>query len=94
MTKELKPDILQMLEIGRECGLIYFEEAYHNYLNHYDCFFLIERLQEQMTEFKDELLKAQLLEADEEGTLYLKSMSIENAIKQVKLINIAEGILQ
>jgi hypothetical protein len=84
MTNELKPNILQMLEIGRECGLTYLEEAHYNYMNHYDCFFLIDKFQEQCVDFTNELVKYDLVGTDEDGILFLKSISIEHAIKQIK----------
>lgn len=37
----IKPSVLGMLEVGKACGLFTLEEAYSNYMNHYDCFFLI-----------------------------------------------------
>jgi len=47
----LKPDIKQMLTIGAGCGLTTVAEAYDNYMNHYDCFFLIDDYQAQNAQF-------------------------------------------
>jgi len=44
-----------MLMIGGGCGLKTVKEAYANYMNHYDCFFLLEDYNNQMKQFAQEL---------------------------------------
>lgn len=43
-NKKLKPDILQMLNIAKDCGLVTVGEAYDNYMAHYIMFFLYSRV--------------------------------------------------
>lgn len=79
----LKPNVLQMLEIARECGLIMLGEAYSNYMLHYDCFFLISDIENQQNKFFEELKDYNLLEEyDNKWTLL--NISIEHAIDLVK----------
>lgn len=54
------PSIEEMLQIGLNCGLSTVEEAYTNYLNHYDFFFFIPKLKEQSDKFTNELKAASL----------------------------------
>jgi hypothetical protein len=51
----LKPSVMQMLEVAQGCELKTLQEAYDNYMLHYDMFFLIEKYQEQYSEFVAEL---------------------------------------
>lgn len=76
----IKPSIQQMLEIGQDCGLSSLDEAYGNYLNRYDMFFLISDFQNQMREFTEQLVILGLTE-QYEGSLSLKEISIEEALK-------------
>lgn len=55
MTEELKPSVAQMIIVGYRCGLKTLEEAYNQYLSHYDCFFLIDKFHEQHDEFLQQL---------------------------------------
>lgn len=71
-----------MLDIGKACGLNMVEEAYHNYMNHYDCFFLISDYQTQYVEFCNTLLEKGLVTADSEGALTLVDMTIDEAFKK------------
>jgi len=64
---ELKPSIEQMIQVGKDCGLSTLEEAYNNYMNHYDCFFLIEKFHEQLRVFAVDLALAGLLEEVEDN---------------------------
>lgn len=57
----LKPDIKQMLTLGKGCGLHTLDEAYNNYMNHYDCFFLISDYAAQYKQFKTELIDVGLV---------------------------------
>lgn len=67
----LKPDVRQMIEIGMDCGLQSVEEAYYNYMNHYDCFFLIKNYQQQYRDFLRDLGIADLQEETEVGKIRL-----------------------
>lgn len=73
---ELKPSVLQMLLLGQDCGLLTVDDAYSNYMNHYDCFFLIDRFQEQHQVFVEELKSLGFVEGDR-----FKDMAIDEAIK-------------
>ncbi len=55
MKNELKPDVIEMLNIGEGSGLIFLEEAYFNYMRHYDLFFNMEKYSEQYYEFMDKI---------------------------------------
>ena len=76
---ELKPSVMQMLDIGKACELHTVEESYDNYMGHYDCFFLIEKYGEQYNRFLGEL-KALGLVVDNR----IVDMPIDEAIKKVK----------
>ena len=65
MTSILRPDVLQMLVIGKDCGLATLSEAWNNYMNHYDCFFLISDYVNQKVQFDADLIKLDLVEADQ-----------------------------
>ena len=52
----LKPSIRQMLVIAGGCGLKTLDEAYNNYMNHYDCFFLISDFNAQHTQFVRDMI--------------------------------------
>lgn len=73
---ELKPSVLQMLLLGQDCGLLTVDDAYSNYMNHYDCFFLIEKFQEQHQVFVEELQSLGFVDGCQ-----FKDISIEGAIK-------------
>lgn len=45
----------EMLQIGFDCGLTTVEEAYSQIMSHYDCFFLIENINEQLQAFNERL---------------------------------------
>ena len=62
--EDLKPNIAQMLTIAKGCDLSTLEEAYQMYLNHYDCFFLIEKFQEQSQWLAAELFKLGFVDAN------------------------------
>lgn len=76
---ELKPSVLQALEVGEGCGLLTLKEAVGNYLNHYTMFFLIAKYAEQYTSFVDELKSLGFI-LDKE----LIDISIADAIKVCK----------
>ena len=78
----IKPDVLQMLLLGKDVGLETLSEAYSNYMNHYDCFFLIDSFDQQYVEFKREIEDFKLTEKQGD-TVNLKNLSIDEAIKIV-----------
>jgi len=44
----MKPMTIEAtIQIGYDCGLTTFDEAYSNIIHHYDCFFLMEHFHEQ-----------------------------------------------
>lgn len=77
----LKPDVLQMLVIGKGCGLTFVKEALGQYLSHYDCFFLIDKYAEQMAQFVRELEELGLLIRISPGELEPVEMLIDEALK-------------
>ena len=80
-SETLKPNILQMLEIGKDCGLDTVQEAYENYSNHYDMFFLISDIRNQTKVFHEELFEIGLLER-KDGKMYsIPERSIDEAIE-------------
>ena|ERR1019366_4819350 len=80
---ELKPNVVQMLEIGRDCGLSMLGEAYQNYMNHYDCFFLIEDYTNQYDKFVADLTVAGLV-TYVDAFPHLLDMTIEQALIKAK----------
>ena len=52
---ELKPSVAGMIQIGYGCGLSTLDEAYGQYMRHYDCFFLLDKFHEQNAEFTQQL---------------------------------------
>lgn len=73
---ELKPSVLQMLLLGQDYGLLTVDDAYSNYMNHYDCFFLIDKFQEQHKDFVEELQSLGFV-----GGGRFKDVTIDEAIK-------------
>jgi len=48
----MKPlTIEQTIQIAHDCGLNWLDEAYDNVMRHYDCFFEIARLNEQIAAY-------------------------------------------
>jgi hypothetical protein len=76
----LKPDIKQMLEVGMDCGLSMLEEAYTNYMTHYDLFFSLGDYQAQYLVFAGNLRNLGLIDEDD----YLKEVSIEDCLKIIQ----------
>ena len=67
MTK-LVPSIDEMLLIGHGCGLTTLDEAYSNYMNHYDMFFLVDEYATQYNVFlRDLAIRGYLEEVEVEG---------------------------
>lgn len=79
----MKPSVKDLLEIGKGCGLEHIEEAYNNYMLHYDLFFSLDNYREQYNELIKELKSFCLLEETEDG-LYLVDISIEEALEKIK----------
>lgn len=75
----LKPNIRQMLEIGKDLGLTTLDEAHSNYMRHYDCFFLISDFQEQNNKFVIDIITLGWLDE----TKYLKDLTIEECLEQL-----------
>lgn len=84
MTHSVTPSILQMLTTGEACGLGYLDEAYSNYMLHYDMFFYIPEFAEQHNAFIKELLECELAYMTGEKTFGLANISINDAIEQYK----------
>lgn len=77
--------VREFLEIGKGCGLDHIEEAYNNYMLHYDLFFIIDKYAEQYKEFIDELHEHNLLETTDEG-LMLLDISIDEALERIDVV--------
>jgi hypothetical protein len=56
-----KMTVQKMLQVGYDCDLVHIEEAYSMITSHYDVFFLIENLQQELQEFFELLKNADLL---------------------------------
>ncbi|WP_033928919.1 hypothetical protein [Vibrio cholerae] len=79
------PCVKQMLEIGKECGLVYAAEAYTNYMNHYDCFFSVKNYSEQLGEFNRSLVPIGVAYRDASGYLLLNyELTIEEALSKLE----------
>lgn len=68
-----------MIQLGYDCGLTTVTQAYSCLMNHYDAFFLIEQINEQVSESHNSLVIAGLAEAKRQ--IKLIEMSIEDAAK-------------
>lgn len=77
----LKPSVLQMLRIGKGCGLTYVGEAYNNYMNHYDCFFLLSDYENQLRQFEQDLKDCGFVVKTDSG-YGIKDITIKEALKQ------------
>lgn len=80
MEDELKPSVAQMLQVGYSCGLSTLDEAYSQYMSHYECFFLIDKYQEQYAVFVQELKDLGFTEQID-GVNELLSLSIDACAK-------------
>ncbi len=80
IMEELKPSVAQMIQIAYSCGLNTLEEAYNNYMLHYDCFFLIDKINEQHVDFMQELKDLGFTE-QVDGINELLSLSIDACAK-------------
>ena len=72
------PDIREMLDVAEGCGLNTLEEAYSNYLNHYDMFFYIPEYGAQMKTFTEQCIEKGFTETFD-SRLKLKELTIEQA---------------
>ena len=84
---DLKPSVKQMLEIGEGCGLVHIDEAYSNYLNHYDCFFYIPEYHQQHAEFVEELTKLGFVVSNADGKKELVNITIVDALAKMETHN-------
>ena len=75
----LEPSVKDMLEIGKGCGLSTVQEAYDNYMNHYDMFFLIEDYTNQYIKFVQDLKETGFVNKD----MTLKDFSIIEGLERV-----------
>lgn len=57
----MKPCVKEMLEVAEACGLETVDEAYSNYMNHYDAFFLIDKYAEQQHALHSEMKQLRLI---------------------------------
>ncbi len=73
----LKPDIKQMLEIAKDMGLSTLEDAFTEYMRHYDLFFLLSDYQNQLQKFTTDIANLNWLEGE---SMYLKDMTIEECL--------------
>lgn len=62
-----RPTVEQMISIGYGCGLGSVEEAYHQMMSHYDCFFYLGDIDNQMKLFHEDLIEAGILYKNEES---------------------------
>lgn len=76
----LKPNVMQMLMIAKDVGIDHLEDAYNDFQRHYDLFFSIENFAEQNRELTQDLINGGLIDTVG-GKLYLKDVSVDEAIK-------------
>lgn len=74
---ELKPNVAQMISVAYACGLSTLNEAYDQYMLHYDCFFLIDKFHEQHKDFVEELKDFGFID-EENGVLSLVEYSLDS----------------
>ena len=60
-------NVEQMLNIGRDCGLITVYEAWSQVQSHWDVFFELDKFAEQQTVLNYEMFEKGLLELNEDG---------------------------
>lgn len=60
-------NVEQMLNIGRDCGLITVYEAWSQVQSHWDVFFELDKFAEQQTVLNYEMFEKGLLELSEDG---------------------------
>lgn len=72
----------QMLQIGFDCGLTTVSEAYSQIMSHYDCFFLIEKINEQLQEFNERLEELGFLDCYM-GKCKIKNLTILAAAESI-----------
>lgn len=70
-----------LLQLGHDCGLNTVHEAYSCMMNHYDAFFLIDKINEQVLEFHNSLVAAGLAESKQQ--IRLIEQTIESAARQL-----------
>ena len=71
-----------MLLIGKDCGLNTLDEAYCNFMSHYDVFFLINNFSAQKAKFDKKIIEFGLTEIIC-GLIYCKKISIDEALAAI-----------
>ncbi len=74
--------VRHVLTTAQTCGLKTLHEAYANMMHHYDCFFELDKLDEQSRHFCDEIERIGLA-TETDGRPQLCDLSIEAAIQKV-----------
>lgn len=82
----MKPSVMQILNIGKEMGFDDLDQAYFDYMRHYDCFFLLDKYEEQYKELFEEFDRYGLLDRVD-GNIFLKQVTISEAIEIVEKYN-------
>jgi hypothetical protein len=79
-------DAKMMLDLGKVSGLNTVRECYENVMCHYDAFFLIDNINDEIKAFEDDLDKyeLELTDAIEEAYAKLKGVENENVIGETK----------
>ena len=83
MTSTIRPSLLQMLEMGQGMDLEYIDEAYDTYMMHYDVFFYIPKMNEQLDVLIQELINANLVDKGSDGKYILKTITIKEALEKI-----------
>ena len=76
-----KPE--QLLQLGYDCGLHLVEEAYSCMMCHYDAFFLITDLKNQLKEFHANLVAAGIATVANESAVNFNDLTLEEAAKKI-----------
>ena len=73
------PTPSEMLQLGHSCGLNSVAEAYDMMMRHYDAFFIIDSINEQLAEFHANLVATSL--ATVRRQMVMAEMTIKDAAK-------------
>lgn len=76
-----KPE--RLLQLGYDCGLHLVEEAYSSMMYHYDAFFLITDLKNQLKEFHANLVAAGIATVANESAVDFDDLTLEEAAKKI-----------
>ena len=74
--------IEMVLRIGADSGLHTVQEALDNVMHHYDAFFLIDNLPNEMRRLHDSMIEAGLAEGAHDG-IVVKDMTIDEALTKL-----------